>query len=72
MRRKQKSVSALLPKRLREYVASDWVGRDEAERYGQWMLARDDWKDERGITQLPDDAAAMAAFPEGEFRVEDI
>lgn len=72
MRRKQKSVSTLLPKRLREYVAADWSGRDEAERYGEWMQARREWKDERGIIQLPDDEDASAAFPEGEFRPEDL
>jgi hypothetical protein len=72
LRRKVKTLSTLLPKHLGEYDSTSWEGRDEAERYGQWMDAREAWKDERGIFVLPDDEAAHAAFPDGEWRIEDL
>jgi hypothetical protein len=72
MRRKVKTITSLLPKQLRQFVSSEWEGRDEAERYGEWMNARGDWKDARDIITLPDDEAASAAFPDGQWRIEDL
>lgn len=65
-------MSANLPAKLAKYNAVHWQGRDDAERYGEWMAVRRDWKDARGIVSLPDDDAASAAFPDGEFRIKDI
>jgi len=72
MKRRTSSRAVNLPLQLRVFVSSEWSGRDESERYGEWMEAREDWKDERNIAWLPDDDAAHAAFPDGEWREEDI
>jgi hypothetical protein len=72
MRRRETRLSFKLPARLSTYNAADWEGRDDADRYGEWMMAREKWKDDREIYILPDDAAAMAAFPDGEWRLEDL
>lgn len=72
MRRRESSAPGDLPKSLRLFVAADWPGRDEAARYSGWILAREEWKDDRGITVLADDEAAWAAFPDGEFRRSDV
>ena len=72
MRRREASFSLKLPVTLRSYRATDWEGRDEAARYSKWMQARRAWKDARNIIELPDDAAADAAFPDGIFYPEDI
>jgi hypothetical protein len=65
-------MSFKLPPKLAKYNAALWQGRDDAERYGEWMDARREWKDARDIISLPDDEAASAAFPDGEWRIEDI
>jgi hypothetical protein len=72
MRRREKSASFRLPTKLSAYNAADWEGRDDAERYGEFVTARYAWKDARGIVVLPDDEAVWTAFPDGEFRIEDI
>ncbi|TQM62943.1 hypothetical protein [Humibacillus xanthopallidus] len=64
--------AAELPEPLRVFVREDWPGRDDAEAYGAFIDARHIWRDERGLDFLPDDPEVWAAFPDGEFRVEDI
>jgi hypothetical protein len=72
VRRREKSLSFKLPAKLAKHNPDDWEGRDSAEKYGEWMDARREWKDARDIIILPDDAAASAAFPDGVFYPEDI
>ena len=61
-----------LPTDLAVFRAGLWPGRDAAEKYGAWVAARSRWKISRGLEVLPDDDAVSAAFPDGEFRVEDV
>ena len=72
MRRRQVSRSSALPARLAFYVESEWSGVDAAERYGEWMRARGEWADSHQIEILPGDEEAWAAFPDGEWRPEDL
>jgi hypothetical protein len=72
VKRRTQSVKTALPKLLREFDSAVWEGRDEAERYGKWMEARELWKEDRDILSLPGDQDAHDAFPDGQFRIEDV
>ncbi|MCS5715113.1 hypothetical protein NVV95_11175 [Herbiconiux sp. CPCC 205716] len=73
MRRREKvAKNGGLPARLAVFDQERWEGRDDAERYAQWMRARNAWAEARGIEVLPGDDEAWAAFPDGVFRPEDI
>lgn len=64
--------AAGLPANLAVFDEALWSGRDEAERYGAWMDARRRWADAHDLIELPGDAEAWAAFPDGVFRAEEI
>ena len=67
MRRRVKGLDggpAPLPPQLRTFVRVDWPGANDAEAYSAWFGAREDWKTAHGVTELPDDEAVLAAFPD--------
>lgn len=72
MRRHERTSEGSLPPRLAVFVAEDWVGRDKADKYSEWMDARSAYGDKRGWLTVPGDEEAWAAFPDGDWFPEDL
>jgi hypothetical protein len=61
-----------MPDELATFHEADWVGVDAAQRYSAWMRARMKWGDAHGLDELPDEEATWAAFPDGEWREDEV
>ena len=72
MKRRQAPTEWAWPTKLLKFTAHQWTGRDDAERYRAWMTARRNYAESTGLESPPGDAAAWAAFPDGEFRYDEI
>jgi hypothetical protein len=70
MRRRQPAETVSLPRSLRTFDSTEWWGRDDAERMGEWIRARREWAVFRGLDELPGDD--LIVMPDGEFRPEEI
>jgi hypothetical protein len=70
--KRRQQPSGDLPAHLRRCVSEDWPGRDDAERYGAFVVAREAWKTVHAVLVLPDDERIWAEFPDGEFRPDEV